>query len=170
MSLVFRAPMYEARSGESSQRLRETGCHFDRAYSIMFGNKSEYEYCLWSFARELASGAEKSSLYRKDRFLDYARNDGIKSYLFGCNAKPPPQPTHGIRQAFGLPTRNDGIKFYLFGCNAKPPPQPTHGIRQAFGLPTRNDGIKSYLFGCNAKPPPQPTHGIRQAFGLLRSK
>ena len=103
-------------------KARETGCHFDRAYSIMygnnseyeycfwsfaarsimFGNNSEYEYCLWSFASELASGAEKSSLYRKDRFLDYARNDGIMSYLFGCNAKPPPQPTHDIRQAFGL--------------------------------------------------------------------
>ena len=101
------------------------------ARSIMFGNKSEYEYCLWSYASEVRGaerrkqpkaarqegslvrchfdrsaevlGAERRNLlYTEKRFLDCARNDGIRYYLFGCNAKPSTQPTHGSRQAFGL--------------------------------------------------------------------
>ena len=53
--------------------------------------------------QEGSLGAERRNLlYTEKRFLDCARNDGIRYYLFGCNAKPSTQPTHGSRQAFGL--------------------------------------------------------------------
>ncbi len=92
MNIVFGLSRAEVRGAERRKQpkaARQEGslvrCHFDRAYSIMFGNKSGYEYCLWSFARELASGVEKSSLCRKDRFLDYAARKRPKASEIHAN-------------------------------------------------------------------------------------
>ena len=69
-------------------------CHFDHCCLIVL--------CHFDRSAEVLGAERRNLLYTEKRFLDCARNDGIRYYLFGCNAKPSTQPTHGSRQAFGL--------------------------------------------------------------------
>ena len=81
MIIVFglsRAEVLGAEWRKQPKTARQEGslvrCHFERARSIMYGNNSEYEYCLWSFASEVRGAKWRNLLYTEKKDFSTARS------------------------------------------------------------------------------------------------
>ena len=159
MNIAFGLSRAEVRGAERRKQpkaARQEGslvrCHFDHCYLVVL--------CHFDRSAEVRGAKWRNLLYTEKRFLDCAARERPKAseihanvaarkttraplemtlicyYLFGCNAIPPPQPTHGIRQAFGLHT---AFVKHLVCTRHSPSLWLALRLRQAFGLPPQSN-------------------------------